>query len=67
LNGKEQHIPETVHLAGEPNIHLEFLTAIRDNRPLAQASARDVRKTMALIFAAMESGKTGKTTKVIRR
>ena len=67
LNGKEQHIPETVHLAGEPNIHLEFLTAIRDTRPLAQASAQDVHKTMALIFAAMESGETGKTTKVIRR
>ena len=64
LNGKEQNIPETVHLAGEPTIHLEFLTAIRNNRPLAQASAQDVRKTMALIFAAMESGKTGRTVSV---
>ncbi len=64
LNGEEQAIPATVHLDGEPDIHLEFLTAIRNNRALAQASAQDVRKTMALIFAAMESGKTGKTTPV---
>ena len=66
LNGKEHNIPEVVHLAGEPRIHLEFLTAIHNNRPLAQASAQDVRKTMALIFAAMESGKTGKTVSVSR-
>lgn len=64
LNGKEQEIPEEVALDGEPNIHLEFLTAIRDGRSLAQASAQDVRKTMALIFAAMESGKTGETVAV---
>jgi len=64
LNGKEQEIPETVELDGEPTIHLEFLTAIRDNRPLAQASAQDVRKTMALIFAAMKSGQTGNTERV---
>ena len=64
LNGKEQDIPETVDLDGEPNIHWEFLTAIRDNRPLAQASAQDVRKTMALIFAAMKSGQTGNTESV---
>ena len=64
LNGKEQAIPQIVSLDGEPNIHAEFLAAIRNNRPLAQASAQDVRKTMALIFAAMESGRTGKTTLV---
>ena len=57
LNGKEQAIPQIVSLDGEPNIHAEFLAAIRNNRPLAQASAQDVRKTMALIFAAMESGR----------
>jgi predicted dehydrogenase len=64
LNGKEQSIPDSVILDGEDQIHREFLTAIRTNRPLAQASAQDVRKTMALIFAAMESGRTGKTVSV---
>ncbi|MBT5832371.1 MAG: Gfo/Idh/MocA family oxidoreductase, partial [Candidatus Latescibacteria bacterium] len=64
LNGKEQEIPESVPLDGEAQIHQEFLTAIRTNRPLAQASAQDVRKTMALIFAAMESGRTGQTVSV---
>lgn len=64
LNGKEQDIPESVPLNGEDQIHREFLTAIRTNRPLAQASAQDVRKTMALIFAAMESGRTGQTVSV---
>jgi predicted dehydrogenase len=64
LNGKEQDIPASVTLEGEDQIHREFLTAIRTNRPLAQASAQDVRKTMALIFAAMESGRTGKTVAV---
>lgn len=64
LDGKEQTVPETVALPGEPQIHREFLTAIRDKRPLAQAAAQDVRKTMALIFAAMESGRTGKTVRV---
>lgn len=64
LNGKEQEIPEAVTLEGEAQIHQEFLTAIRTNRPLSQASGQDVRKTMALIFAAMESGQTGNTVSV---
>lgn len=64
LNGKEQTVPEVVELDGEAQIHREFLSAIRDGRPLAQAAAQDVRKTMALIFAARESGRTGKTTAV---
>jgi len=64
LNGKEQPIPDEVELDGEPQIHREFLTAIRDGRPLAQAAAQDVRKTMALIFAAQESGRLGKTVRV---
>lgn len=64
VNGKEQPIPESVALDGEDQIHKEFLTAIAKKRPLAQASAQDVRKTMALIFAAMESGRTGQTVQV---
>lgn len=64
VNGQEMHIPDAVVLDGEDQIHREFLTAIQNNRPLAQASAQDVRKTMALIFAAMESGSTGKTVTV---
>ena len=64
-NGTELTIPEIVELAGEPTIHREFLTAIREDRPLAQASGQDVRKTMALIFASMESGRTGRTTAVL--
>jgi predicted dehydrogenase len=64
INGKEHPIPESVTLDGEAQIHREFLTAIATKRPLAQASAQDVRKTMALIFAAMESGQTGKTVAV---
>ncbi len=60
LNGKEQPVPEKVNLPGEQHVHTEFLTAIRESRPLLQASAQDVRKTMALIFAAQESGRTGK-------
>ena len=64
VNGKEHPIPESVTLSGEDQIHKEFLTAIQNKRPLAQASAQDVRKTMALIFAAMESGRTGRTVQV---
>ncbi|MDA0709855.1 MAG: Gfo/Idh/MocA family oxidoreductase [bacterium] len=64
INGKEQVIPNSVVLPGEDQIHTEFLTAIRTKRPLAQASAQDVRKTMALIFAAMESGRTLQTVAV---
>ena len=64
INGKEHPIPESVTLAGEDQIHREFLTAIATKRPLLQASAQDVRKTMALIFAAMESGQTGQTVAV---
>lgn len=64
LNGKEQTVPDEVTLPGESQIHREFLTAIRDGRPLAQAAGHDVRKAMALIFAAQESGRTGKTVAV---
>lgn len=64
IDGKEHPIPESVELDGEDQIHREFLAAIRGNRPLLQASAQDVRKTMALIFAAMESSQTGQTTQV---
>ena len=41
-------VQEPVELPGEPQIHREFLTAIRDNRPLAQADGRDVNRIKAM-------------------
>ncbi len=64
LNGKEQGVPEVVEMPGELHIQREFLTAIRDQRPLAQASGEDVRQVMALIFAAQESGRSGRAVAV---
>jgi UDP-N-acetyl-2-amino-2-deoxyglucuronate dehydrogenase len=64
VNGAERAVPEQVALPGEDSIQGEFLTAIREGRPLAQASGRDVRATMALIFAAQESGRIGQRVEV---
>ena len=64
LNGEEQEVPEIVELPGELQIQREFLTAIRDHRPLAQAAGAEVRQVMALIFAAQESGRTGQAVVV---
>jgi predicted dehydrogenase len=64
VNGAERDVPERVALPGEASIQGEFLTAIRDHRPLAQASGRELRATMALIFAARESGRTGRVVEV---
>jgi predicted dehydrogenase len=64
VNGEERPIPEETPLPGESEIHREFLTAIREGRPLAQAAGSEIRHTMALIFAAMESGREGKAVVV---
>lgn len=64
LNGEDRDVPEMVELPGEPQIQREFLTAIRDHRPLAQAAGSEVRQVMALIFAAQESGRTGRAVTV---
>lgn len=64
LNGEEQQVPEVVELPGELQIQHEFLAAIRDERPLAQASGAEVRQVMALVFAAQESGRTGQSVPV---
>ena len=64
VNGKEREVPDEVPLPGELPIQREFLTAIRDGRPLTQAAGYDVRRVMALIFAAQESGRTGEIVTV---
>lgn len=64
LNGEEREVPEQVELPGEDPIQREFLCAIAEHRPLAQASGREIRATMALIFAAQESGRTGQKVEV---
>lgn len=64
VDGKEREIPDQVPLPGEREIQREFLTAIQQQRPLAQAAGRQVRETMALIFAAQESGRTGRSVAV---
>ena len=64
LNGEQQEVPEVVELPGELQIQREFLVALRDGRPLAQAAGREVRQIMALIFAAQESGRSGQVVAV---
>ena len=64
LNGEVQDVPDIVELPGERQIQREFLAAIRDHRPLAQAAGAEVRHVMALIFAAQESGRTGQSVVV---
>ena len=59
VDGEQCDVPERVELPGEDSIQREFLSAICEGRPLAQASGEEVRATMALIFAAQESGRTG--------
>ena len=59
VNGEERAVPRRVPLPGAGTIQEEFLTAIRQQRPLAQASGEEIRGVMALIFAAQESGRTG--------
>jgi len=64
VNGEEREVPEAVPLPGEREIQREFLTAIRDQRPLTQAAGSEVREVMALLFAAQESGRTGRAVAV---
>jgi predicted dehydrogenase len=64
VNGEKREVPEMVELPGEGAIQAEFLASIRQVRPLAQAAGREVRETMALIFAAMESGRSGQSVVV---
>ncbi len=65
LNGEVCEVPERVELPGEDSIQHEFLSAVAEGRPLAQASGRDTRATMALVFAAQESGRTGQKMEVV--
>ena len=65
LNGEVREVPERVELPGEDSIQHEFLSAVAEGRPLAQASGRDTRATMALVFAAQESGRTGQKMEVV--
>ncbi|MBN1670977.1 MAG: Gfo/Idh/MocA family oxidoreductase [Kiritimatiellae bacterium] len=59
VNGAEREVPASVPLAGESELLREFLCAIREGRPLAHCSARDVKHAYAVVFAAQESGRTG--------
>ena len=65
LNGEVCEVPERVELPGEDSIQHEFLSAVAEGRPLAQASGRDTRATKALVFAAQESGRTGQKMEVV--
>ena len=65
LRDDEKEEPaEEVNLPGESSIQDEFFTAIRDQRPLAQAAGADVRHSVALVCAAQESGRTGQVVTV---
>lgn len=64
LNDQKQEGAEQVVLPGEGAIQREFFCAIREGRPLAQASGRQVRDSVALICAAQESGRTGQPVRV---
>ncbi|NKB69337.1 MAG: hypothetical protein GKR89_19880 [Candidatus Latescibacteria bacterium] len=64
VDGQKQEVPQQVALAGEASIQEEFLGAIRQQRPLAQASGAEIRGVMALIFAAQESGRTGQAVEL---
>ena len=64
VDGETLEPEESVTLPGEEDIHREFFTAIRDDRPLAQAAGAEVRHTVALACAAGESGRTGRVVPV---
>lgn len=59
LNGQAVPIPEHVPLPGEPTLHAEFLAAIREGRPPAQASGRETLRSIAAIEAAQRSARAG--------
>jgi predicted dehydrogenase len=60
LNGEPVPIPEHVPLPGEPTLHAEFLAAIAEGRPPAQASGRETLRSIAAIEAAQLSGRAGR-------
>jgi myo-inositol 2-dehydrogenase/D-chiro-inositol 1-dehydrogenase len=64
VNGEKREVPAQVALPGESSIQREFVCAIREERPLAQAAGRQVRESLALIFAAQESGRAGRPVMV---
>jgi len=64
LNDEPQDVPDVIPLDGEPELHAEFLTAIRDGRPLAQASGRQVLPSIAVICGAQESARTGQMVRL---
>jgi predicted dehydrogenase len=60
VNREPVAIPDHVPLPGEPALHAEFLAAIIEDRPPAQASGRDTLRSIAAIEAAQRSGRDGK-------
>jgi predicted dehydrogenase len=60
VNREPVAIPDHVPLPGEPTLHAEFLAAIIEGRPPAQASGRQTLRSIAAIEAAQRSGKEGK-------
>jgi predicted dehydrogenase len=59
VNGQPVPIPDHVPLPGEPTLHAEFLAAITEGRPPAQASGRDTLRSIAAIEAAQLSAREG--------
>jgi predicted dehydrogenase len=59
LNNQPVPIPDHVPLPGEPTLHEEFLAAIREGRPPAQASGRETLRSIAVIEAAQRSAAAG--------
>jgi predicted dehydrogenase len=60
LNDEPVPIPERVPLPGEPALHAEFLAAIREGRPPAQASGRETLRSIAAIHAAQRAAQEGR-------
>jgi predicted dehydrogenase len=67
LNDEPVPIPAEVLLPGEPALHAEFLAAIREGRPPAQASGRETLRSVAAIEAAQRSAQTGEIQQVALR
>jgi predicted dehydrogenase len=59
VNGQPVPIPDHVPLPGEPTLHAEFLAAITEGRPPAQASGPDTLRSIAAIEAAQLSAREG--------
>ncbi len=59
VNDQPVAIPKRVALPGEPTLHAEFLAAIVEGRPPAQASGRETLRSIAAIEAAQRSAAQG--------